>query len=317
MKKNQVSENNDVLNVSGVREKGYGIVPKLAMQDRRLTPEAKAIYAYFCSFAGAGSTAFPGRKKILYDLQMGEKRYYSHFGLLKKYGYIHVEQQKDVETKQFNRNIYTLCENVPYSQNDCTDVTPYSRFAYTAQPCTAHDGINNNNNKINKYKNIKSSQSQNKKEDMTLTNESINYIRLIENKFFSGSGTRDISKYNTNVFSEFENIIKNNIDYTYYAEHDNTELEMIDGLIHIILDVILTENPSSVKIGNEIKSREIVKSTFLKLKSQHIDHVLEQYKKQKHKIVHKSSYLRKMLYTVGQEMDAHYVNQVRVDGVVK
>lgn len=138
---NILNSNNDVLRVQGVRVKGYGIVPKLVMQDRRLTPEAKAIYAYFCSFAGAGTTAFPGRSKILYDLNMGEKRYYNHFGLLKKYGYITVQRHEDTNTHQFTHNIYTLCENVPYGQNDRTEKEPCGRFA-----CTAHDGTNINNN---------------------------------------------------------------------------------------------------------------------------------------------------------------------------
>ncbi len=52
-------KNNDTLHVEGVRSRGFGIIPKLVMQDKRLTGDAKAIYAYFCSYAGAGDTAFP------------------------------------------------------------------------------------------------------------------------------------------------------------------------------------------------------------------------------------------------------------------
>jgi hypothetical protein len=91
---------------------------------------------------------------------------------------------------------------------------------------------------------------------------------------------------------------------------------MIDALVQIMLDVICTLDPPTVKIGKETKTREIVKSVYLKLNSEHIDHVISQYKAQHHKITRKTEYLQKMLYTVGQEIDAHYTNQVRADGVV-
>ena len=51
----------DVLKVIGIDSKGYGKIPKLVMQDHNLTIEAKAIYAYFASYAGAGTNAFPSR----------------------------------------------------------------------------------------------------------------------------------------------------------------------------------------------------------------------------------------------------------------
>lgn len=100
----------DILKVEGVNAKGFGIIPKLVMQDRRLTRDAKAIYAYFKSFAGAGNTAFPSIKKICYDLGFGkEETYRKHFNLLKKYDYIKVQQERNKKGR-WGRNIYTLIE---------------------------------------------------------------------------------------------------------------------------------------------------------------------------------------------------------------
>jgi len=93
----------DVLRVQGITEKGYGIIPKAVMLDIRLIIDAKAIYSYFRSFAGAGITAFPSRDKILHDLQIGENRYYKHFKLLAKYGYITVKKNTD-STGKFTNN---------------------------------------------------------------------------------------------------------------------------------------------------------------------------------------------------------------------
>ena len=143
----------NILEVQGIHAKGFGTIPKIVMQDRRLTIEAKAIYAYFCSYAGSGSTAFPSVNKIVYDLNITHKRYYKHFDLLKDYGYVTVTPNR-AEGNKFANNIYTLIfnpvakvekeEEKPCSQNDHTE-KPYSHFAHTE-----NDHTNIINNTINK-----------------------------------------------------------------------------------------------------------------------------------------------------------------------
>ncbi len=99
----------NILKIEGVNANGYGIIPKLVMQDKRLTRDAKCIYAYFCSFAGTGSKAFPSVAKICDDLNYGsDDTFRKHFKLLVKYGYVKVEQQR-AKKGSFAKNIYTLC----------------------------------------------------------------------------------------------------------------------------------------------------------------------------------------------------------------
>ena len=100
----------DYLRVEGVNYMGFGVLPKFAMLDTDLSIEAKAIYAYFCSYAGNGSTAFPGRERILSDLGVNKDTYYRHFHLLTLNGYITVEQKR-VRGKEFSKNIYTIASN--------------------------------------------------------------------------------------------------------------------------------------------------------------------------------------------------------------
>lgn len=101
----------DILEVNGVNAKGYGIVPKIVMQDTRLTIQSKAIYAYFCSYAGAGTQAFPSQRKIMYDLGIGSaKTLKKHLNLLNQYGYIKIKQTRKSDGT-FNNNIYTLVTN--------------------------------------------------------------------------------------------------------------------------------------------------------------------------------------------------------------
>lgn len=167
-----MQENNDVLQVQSINSKGYGIIPKLVMQDKRLTIEAKAIYAYFCSFAGSGQTAFPGRDRIVADLGIGTKRYYKHFNLLKKYRYIEVKQTKS-GTGGFQRNVYTLIDTVACSQDDHA---PCSQDDTTA--CSQNAPANINSSKINIYNSRKRTHPRNKNKTQNYKGRIWDYAKL-------------------------------------------------------------------------------------------------------------------------------------------
>ncbi|MDR1703713.1 MAG: helix-turn-helix domain-containing protein [Clostridiales bacterium] len=87
-------EMTDMLVMESVGAQGFGTVLKLVMLDAGLTAQAKAIYAYFASFAGAGMTAFPRRATIMRDLGLSQATYYTHFNLLLNRGYLSVEHRK-------------------------------------------------------------------------------------------------------------------------------------------------------------------------------------------------------------------------------
>lgn len=315
----------DILKVQGRMTMGYGIIPKMVMQDKRLTIEAKAIYAYFCSYAGAGTTAFPSRDKIIKDLQLGVKRYYNHLNLLKDYGYIEVEQKIDSNGK-FKRNIYTLVEMIdvsePCSQNDHTE-NPCSRFAYTDEAYADNDHNNNNILKNNNSYNEQSESSQSQIGHVTPTVD-IEEQKIVKDAKKEGTthSTTHHGKHTENPSNSIDNdytiyteLVKNNIDYAGLIHSHPYEQDTIDELINCMLDVICTKS-DTIKINGEKKSRSLVKSVFLKINSQDIDHILDRFKDQRHKVTHVHSYLKTMLYTVKQEISHYYTNIVRVDGVV-
>lgn len=109
MNRNEEQSLPDLLLVEGINCKGFGVLPKFVMLDPDLSLEAKAIYAYFCSYAGNGTSAFPGRDIILYHLQIDKNTYYKHYNQLIEQGYISVEQ-KNTEGG-FKKNIYNLISN--------------------------------------------------------------------------------------------------------------------------------------------------------------------------------------------------------------
>lgn len=149
----------NILEVQGIHAKGFGTIPKIVMQDRRLKPTAKAIYAYFCSYAGAGSTAFPSVNKIIYDLNMNKDTYYKHLEILKDCGYVTVTPNR-AEGNKFDNNIYTLIfnpvavtkvekeEKKPCPKKSETGKKPFPKISDTEKSDT-----NINNNTINKNNN--------------------------------------------------------------------------------------------------------------------------------------------------------------------
>ena len=89
-------------------ELGYGTVSKIAMQDRNISIEAKAIYAYLCSFAGGKDEAWPSISKLCFDLDISENRLRKHINLLIKFEYIERDRRRYNKSKQWANNIYTI-----------------------------------------------------------------------------------------------------------------------------------------------------------------------------------------------------------------
>lgn len=141
-------EDRDILKGDQINSKGYGIIAKLAMQDTNLDIIAKAIYAYFCSFAGGGDSCFPSRSKICHDLKITNNTFSKYIGQLVKCGYITVEQVK-VKGK-FSHNVYTInsviapCIVSPYTVRTDTQNTVYGEVDTNNNSSNNNSSFNNN-----------------------------------------------------------------------------------------------------------------------------------------------------------------------------
>jgi hypothetical protein len=117
-----------------------------------------------------------------------------------------------------------------------------------------------------------------------------------------------VEKYNT-----YRRIIQENIGYSEFAEyHPNYNIEDVDELVNCMLDVICTEG-HTVRINGEQKNRAMVINQYLKINSEDIEHVIDRYKAQSHKIRSPHAYLKTMLFTVKQESSHFYGNLVNFD----
>ncbi len=86
-------------------QEGYGQIPKYVMCDRDLHAYSKFIYAYLCSYAGAGNQAFPGVSRICGDLHISTKTFYKYFKVLEDAGYMTRVQAVTNDNKFYN-NVY-------------------------------------------------------------------------------------------------------------------------------------------------------------------------------------------------------------------
>lgn len=283
----------DTLKIQGVMAKGYGITPKMVMLDRRLTIEAKAIYSYFCSYAGAGTTAFPSRAKIMKDLDIGKDRYYKHFNLLKETGYIEVAQARKGQGS-FKSNIYTLVPNPkPLSPDKTTDNSPCPDFNDTGKtssktPCpdfpdTGNRDTENKDTIINRSSNINNS---------SIYNQSIN---------------QKIDR-----IDDYKTIIENNVEYHILKQFNPFNIKETNELINIMIEVL--ENPKGyIRINGVETPRQKIGEIFLKLKSDHIDYVLRSMNENPVKIKNLKNYLIVTLYNSYFTLDHYWKTKVNYD----
>ncbi|MDM0961630.1 helix-turn-helix domain-containing protein [Clostridium perfringens] len=216
MQSNNIN-NNNFIQINGIMSQGYGFSPKAVMRDTRLTIEAKAIYAYMSSFAGAGLSSFPSVKLQLHDLCISEKRYYKHRKLLEDLGYITIKQTRiKLESGKVvnDKNIYTLeqfpipkskeeiqkdniknnnkSNNSQDSQNDSTDENGINtNLSENSQNDSAQNdsvqnvgsnSISSNNNNFNNNNILSSSSNEDEEEERM--NEVIKLLQICQNNKF-------------------------------------------------------------------------------------------------------------------------------------
>lgn len=326
----------DKLIVKGRMSQGFGIVPKLIMKDKRLTLQAKGIYAYFCSYAGNGTTAFPTVKQIINDLCISRETYNKHLRLLENCGYITVMQQRN-DKGVFSRNIYTLndfIEDVENSETlDTSDIEPTPKKPTTDETrsknstksknvsprskkptsvFTVTDKLDTNINNIN-IKDIYNKDIYNKdiyiynNKNNIYNNQSVRQSNINNNIYKTNRTMTDRTDRNNKY--DYETIVKDNIDYESYLQdleycryiNDKAEENKIATKIDLLDDIVsimvdVLESEGKIKIKGELKPKSIVESQYLKLENKHIEYVLNKLMSKPSVIKDKVSYLRTLLY---------------------
>lgn len=100
---------------------------------------------------------------------------------------------------------------------------------------------------------------------------------------------------------KYRSLVENNIGYDWYVENApkdfviRLKLERVNELVEIILDVICSRK-KSFRINQENMSHEVVKSTFLKLRNEHIEYVLNSLERTTSEVGNPRAYTISALY---------------------
>lgn len=186
---------NDQLNFGkdSIYKEGYGIVAKLVMRNRDLSPEAKAIYSYICSFAGSGTTAFPSAELMMHELNMGDKRFYKFRKELVDRGYITIIKQRNGNRRE--KNIYQL-------ETEPSKVLEHRRFESVQNESIQFESVQSESFQ-NEGSNINSININN------LNNNSLNSNNYYSNdinllKLYEQLGFGLINDYHANMLNDLE-----------------------------------------------------------------------------------------------------------------
>ena len=88
-----------------VKDSGFGRVMRSVMRDCSVSCGAKALYAYLCSFAGAGGVCYPTQRLMCHELAVCENTLLRYLKELREAGIVTVERQKN---GKYSNNVYRL-----------------------------------------------------------------------------------------------------------------------------------------------------------------------------------------------------------------
>lgn len=292
----------DILIARGIKAMGYGTVPKAVMLDERLHYKAKALYAYFCSFAGNGTTAVPTRETICYHMQFTVNSFQRYIRQLIQFNYIEVQQTK--YQGRFSNNIYYL-NDLPDEGRGKQEIERRQEMQQR-KAAAKNDGqavIDTKNDKGGVNIDTPTEKRVNSRKTGDFVSQ--NY----ENSAVDEKAEADRLMTERNVYSE---IIKDNIEYDILVGNESSDFRnLADVIFNIILDVV-TANTDFIKIGKENKPKEVVKSRFLKLTYENVEYVIDSLMNTTTKIVNIPAYIRTSLYN-SQTDNFYWHNQVKSD----
>lgn len=179
----------------GILAHGYGLIPKLVTRDKKLSIEAKAIYAYLAAFAGNTQQAFPGVSLICDELNISKKRYLSHRKALIDRGYIEIKRERKDDGNGFSKNIYVLKQNIPYG----VDSLPYETLPYQnvglGDVTVQNDATISNNSTSNSSINnsIKKEQREEREEETPLSPVIDKDFQTLQTFFDANIGKRNFT----------------------------------------------------------------------------------------------------------------------------
>lgn len=282
---------NEVIRVQK-RPNNFVMIDKGFLENPNLSWKAKGILAYLLSKPDNWKVV---TRNLVNQSVDGKSAVYSGLKELSEQGYYTkrpIRNEKGTRIVQWESIVFEVPENSASLENSGVSLLP--DFQQIENQDIENQDIENrerNNNYINKnYKTVSNNQSS----------QSV------------GTDGQDKTDNTLQEIEAYRELIKEHIDYDSFKLAHTADLELIDAIIAIMVDVLVSDGVY-VTVAGENKPRELVKNVLLQLNYSDIEHVIVQFQKQTAPIKKKKQYLLSMLYNSPQERKAHYTNLVISD----
>lgn len=110
----------------------------------------------------------------------------------------------------------------------------------------------------------------------------------------------------------YAEIISENLELEILKQNRQYDVELIEGIYDLILEVVVSKNPTIVIASNEYPT-ELVKSKFLNLTSMHVEYVLDCFNHNSSKIRNIKKYLLAALFNAPSTISGYYTAEVHHD----
>lgn len=111
-------------------------------------------------------------------------------------------------------------------------------------------------------------------------------------------------------FLETLSAVENRVNFVNFRREDRAQAK---ELCLIIAEIERLPDTYDVQIAGEKLPAEMVREIFRMVEHEHIEMVIENFKKERREIAFKKSYLRTAIYNSVFELESHYINQVNAD----
>lgn len=301
--------------LTGLKSEGYGNIPRIVMLDSRLTPQAKAIYAYLRSISGMGGVAFPAVSEILRHLQIGRSTYNRHFKLLTKYNYIECQQRRI--NGRFGVTDFYIVENpdleacahrvVKFRTSD--ENTPDSSVS---TPETEQEKCASPDSQIWDI-HVSDAVKQDTINNTNITNT------IITNKSYHSDRVdgEKCAQTQTQAMKErdkYTRILRENIEADYLANQPDV-CDYVPLISDILVETV-TSKASFHRINGQQIPHEAVKSRLLSLTAEHIEYVISCINKLTTQVRSIRRYFLTALYNAPVSLDAYITQDLRSAGII-
>ena len=123
------------------------------------------------------------------------------------------------------------------------------------------------------------------------------------------------SATNQSIFKMLEQVMLQ-VEYHRFADPRLNRIDPFYKELCLIIAEVLILNPdSTIKINGSIMSARMVQDVYSQICNDHLRLVFCNFNNISHRIINKMGYLRTALYNAVFEIESHYLNDVRCDGL--